>query len=494
MSFINKKIIILFFSCLFHISNQIEETSKDLSLLFNKDPIKQTNDNIEKMSNLLYNKIYINTKIATPNQSIKFYLTFNEYITYITQNYYKKSDSNSYEFTRSKKDSDDFEPKEFKTDNLKTGYESKDILNLNEENIIKDFNFILVDKLNIKEEFYQPVMGLSIPGGNPRPVLLGTNILEQLKNNNIIDKRLFSVFYFNKIGKEKSENKNIDGQIIFGKLPHELKDEKKYEQIKKYNFYENELEWTNAEVEEYHMKWKIKFDSIIFANEQTTDFIGELVIEHNPFVGTAEFKKIINKYFFDEFISKNICKEEQFLNSRENLGYKFYSCDTSVELYFNKYQDNILQFKSKDLNEIFSFKLEELFLQYNNRFFFGVIFDEYQMHGWKLGRLFFEKYPLVFSVDNKAIGYYKHNPNNITNKKGSKAILVFLVLLVIVLLFILFIGIRKYNVLKGLLPRRLKANELNDQYTYKSVEETKREITTEMVSKVGDNSVSSLGF
>jgi hypothetical protein len=446
------------------------------------------------MSNLLYNKIYINTKIATPSQSIKFYLRFNEYITYITQNYYKKDDSNSYEFSRTKKDSNDFEPKEFQTDDLKTGYESKDILNLDEENTIKDFNFILVDKLNKKEEFYQPVMGLNIPGGNVRPVLLGTNILEQLKKNNIIDKRFFSVFYFNKIRTEKIENKDADGQIIFGKFPHELKDEKKYEQINKYNFYENELEWTNAEVEDYHMKWKIKFDSISFGNEQTQDFIGELVIEHNPFVGTVQFKKIINKYFFDEFISKNICKEEQFFNSRENLGYSFYSCDTSVELYFNKYQNNVLQFKSKDLNEIFSFKLEELFLQYNNRFFFGVIFDEYQMHGWKLGRLFFEKYPLVFSVDNKAIGYYKHNPNNITNKKGSKAIMIFLVLLVIILLFVLFIGIRKYNVLKGLLPRRLKANELNDQYTYKSVEETKREITTEMVSKVGDNSVSSLGF
>ena len=116
------------------------------------------------------------------------------------------------------------------------------------------------------------------------------------------------------------------------------------------------------------------------------------------------------------------------------------------------------------------------------------------MHGWKLGRLFFEKYPLVFSVDNKAIGYYKHDPKNLTNKKGNKVILVFLVLLVIVLLFILFIGIRKYNILKGLLPRKLKANELNDQYTYKSVEETKKETTTEMVTKFSDNSVSSLGF
>jgi len=491
MSFINKNIIIFFFSCLFHISKQVQETSKDLSLLFNKDPIKQTNDNIEKMSNLLYNKIYINTKIAIPNQSIKLYLRFNEYITYITQNYYKKDDSSSYVFTRA---SDDFEPKEFQTDDLKTGYESKDILNLDEENAIKDFYFILVDKLNKKEEFYQPVMGLNIPGADVRAVLLGTNILEQLKKNNIIDKRVFSVFYLNKIGKEKNENKDVDGQIIFGKFPHELTNEKKYEQISKYNFYDNELEWTNSEVEEYHLKWKIKFDSITFANEQTQDFIGELVIEHNPFVGTAQFKKIINKYFFDEFISKNICKEEQFYNSRENLGYNFYSCDTSVELYFNKYKDNVLQFKSKDLNEIFSFKLEELFMQYNNRFFFGVIFDEYQMHGWKLGRLFFEKYPLVFSVDNKAIGYYKHNPNNATNKKSNKGIMIFLVLLVIVLLFILFIGIRKYNILKGLLPRRLKANELNDQYTYKSVEETKKETTTEMVSKIGDNSVSSLGF
>ena len=115
------------------------------------------------------------------------------------------------------------------------------------------------------------------------------------------------------------------------------------------------------------------------------------------------------------------------------------------------------------------------------------------MHGWKLGRIFFEKYSLIFSVDNKAIGYYKQNQSLFNNKDFSKSLLFFLVVLVIILLLILFIGLRKYNILKSLIPRKLKANELNDQFSYIHVED-KKEIVTEMVPRSSDNNVSALGY
>ena len=250
----------------------------------------------------------------------------------------------------------------------------------------------------------------------------------------------------------------------------------------------------NTEAGEYHKKWKIKFDSILFENEQIQDPLVELIIEQNFFTGPSEFKEKVNKYFFEEFVSENICKEEKFYNYMENFDYYFYSCEKSIKEYFENYNKGILEFRSKYLNEKFNFKLEELFFEYNNKLYFGVIFDEYQMHGWKLGRLFFEKYPLIFSVDNKAIGYYKPSGEN-KRRNYNKIITFVLVLLICILLFLLFIGFRKYNILKSLIPRRLKANELKDDYFYSNVEENKKEITTEMAMKIsGKTNYSPLGY
>jgi hypothetical protein len=140
MSFINSKLILTFFS-LFFISYQSKEDSNAFSLFFNKDTILTSIEDTENMRSLQYNKIYINSKIANPNQNLKLYLRFNEYITYITNNNYKREQSTSYEFTRKKNNDEneaEFTPIEMQTDSLKSGYESKEILKL-DDNIIKIF-------------------------------------------------------------------------------------------------------------------------------------------------------------------------------------------------------------------------------------------------------------------------------------------------------------------------------------------------------------------
>ena len=109
------------------------------------------------------------------------------------------------------------------------------------------------------------------------------------------------------------------------------------------------------------------------------------------------------------------------------------------------------------------------------------------MYGWKLGKLFFEKYPLVFSLDNKAIGYYNQNMENMKNKSNNKIVYI-LIILVLLLLIALVIGFRKYNILKRLIPRKLMANELLDDYSYNSnninnEDNNKNEIRTEMAYK-----------
>ena len=471
---------------LFIISNGYKEGSNSIILQIFKDSTLTSVDTTETMRNLQYNKIYINSKIGSNNKNIKFYLRFNEYITYITDNYYKKEDSNTYEFTRKKAgEKAEYIPNEFKTDDLNSGYESKDELKLG-ENSIKDFNFILVDKLNKGKEFYYPIIGLNLAKeNNIRPVLYKTNLLEQLKTNNLINNKIFSIIYYDK----NDNNSGEKGELILGKLPHELIEKDKF---KNYKFEDLNLNWVNAEIDNYNLKWKIKFDNIKFKSQEFSDTITELIIEQNFFTGTWEFKNYIHKNVFEELISKKICKEEKFYNYRENFHYFFYSCDSSLkdELSKDKYKDDVLQFKSNSLNEMFSFNLGELFIENGKRLFFAIIFDEYQMYGWKLGNIFFEKYPLVFSLDNKAIGYYNQNSENIENVSKNKMIYI-LFLLIFILVIIIFIGIRKYNILKKLIPRKMKANELLDDYSYNNYENNninnennnKNEITTEMASK-----------
>ena len=69
MSFINKTSLLAFFSLLY-ISLQSKKDSA-LSLFFYKDLIVTSIENTVTMRNLQYNKIYINSKIATPNQDLK---------------------------------------------------------------------------------------------------------------------------------------------------------------------------------------------------------------------------------------------------------------------------------------------------------------------------------------------------------------------------------------------------------------------------------------
>ena len=99
MSFINRKLILFFFLIsLLNISFQ----SQEFSIFFNKNSFLISIEDAQTMRSLQYNKIFITSKIAIPNQNLKFYLRFNEYITYITNKSYQKSESASYKFIKKK--------------------------------------------------------------------------------------------------------------------------------------------------------------------------------------------------------------------------------------------------------------------------------------------------------------------------------------------------------------------------------------------------------
>ena len=61
----------------------IHESKDGINMKIYKDQILTSSDTTETMRNLQYNKIYINSRIGSNDKSIKLYIRFNEYITYI---------------------------------------------------------------------------------------------------------------------------------------------------------------------------------------------------------------------------------------------------------------------------------------------------------------------------------------------------------------------------------------------------------------------------
>ena len=125
--------------------------------------------------------------------------------------------------------------------------------------------------------------------------------------------------------------------------------------------------------------------------------------------------------FFRQYIKENKCF---YSMNKERIGY--YYCDKSkfTKIDINKFP--VLSFINIDYNEQFDFKGEELFFEKNNHYYFKIYFNEYSTVNWIIGKIFLQKYQLVFDCDNKVIGYYstnnyKTNNDNPNNPKESKS-------------------------------------------------------------------------
>ena len=112
----------------------------------------------------------------------------------------------------------------------------------------------------------------------------------------------------------------------------------------------------------------------------------------------------------------------------------------------------------------FSLVAKDLFtiIPDNKRLLFNIEFNN-ETENWEFGKPFFKKYHLVFDSDSKLIKYYINsnseiNQNNINDGK----IFMFFILTVIIFFFGILLGkllFNKYN-------RKIRANELEDNYSY----------------------------
>ena len=90
-------------------------------------------------------------------------------------------------------------------------------------------------------------------------------------------------------------------------------------------------------------------------------------------------------------------------------------------------------------------------------------------NNWTLGLPFLKKYRLSFNFDSKQIGYYKDYENIPKNDEQNKLSFIFIkTIIIIILIIIIFILGMQFQKKIIKVPRKNKANELDDNYEYNS--------------------------
>ena len=287
--------------------------------------------------------------------------------------------------------------------------------------------------------------------------------VEQLKTSNITQNYYWSIKY---ISLDK-------GYIIFGDLPYLFNNgNNTYNLIEIYNNFELG-----------NNKWSIKLDELFFYSDKSKEkgkiIVGNEICASFNFtmqliIGSLNYKNLIIEHFFREYIDQNICAFESFL---KNISYSIIKCDK------NQFKNNLKKFpnlylNNKELQVNFDLSFEDLFMTFDDRIYFLVIFrtsksnKEKENEVWELGIPFLKKYQITFNSDTKKIGYYINlkldNNNDSTikktesNKNYSFSLRTFLEIIIgFIFLFLLIYLLKKlyFNKIKQRRPY-----ELQDEY------------------------------
>ena len=358
-------------------------------------------------------QIYVEFKIGESGQTIPMTLKTLKYPTFIVSS--KSTEENilvKYDVTKS--------PNTFKylnKDEIKNlfiydftqGYYSSDTLSFNSSFDYKNFEFILAKKIENKNNYIYPQK---------------TNFLQQLLANKLIGKKNFGIKY----------DSEYEGRLIIGANLKEIDSSYKDEQPNTIKI-DNDIPNNNKD------NWLFKFN--IQQKEYKESSYGFFQYEIGLIFGSHKY---YNNFIKNYFKSKG-CSE----NKMNSSPYSFYHYICDDESQFSDFPDlNIGNF---------TFSKNDLFKKVGNKYFFLIIFHATQMevNFWRLGQLFFKKYPIFLSEDvegkNEQILYF--NTNKEYEEKSGNLGLVISLSIIIPLIVIAGVAFAIYHFRK-----KKKAEEL----------------------------------
>ena len=444
---------------------------------------------------LYSNQIYANFIIGSNQEEIKGLVNMSQMGFFIYENAYKCNSSSSFKQS--------YQSKNFYRRNYEEGYLANDTLclvpydtkiDINNLNIKKCNNFQKVEfsllkskQKNIENNIYDIYAIIGLQQHDNQDALLMPMFIKSLKNTDMINSHTYSFQFYNNT--KSGEN---EGYLLIGEEELDLD----------HGF----LKRTHSNSKKGQTYWMLIFNNIIAGLNNSYDTSldnhlrsfsikdAQLIGDLSYIIGVKEYQIYIRSVFFEPLLIKDICK---YQNISTNDDYGTYVCDSKSELFIQKYRNEFpkIYFQHDELNTTFILDQYDLFT-YNNidktdtKIYFLVFFqnkdDPYVspeapskqiIKRWKLGIPFLKKYKLYFNNEERIISYFEKfidntkgdgdNDNNNTNLDGKSTDNTWLKIVSIIFLLIIFfvLGILFHkNIIR--LPRKKKANELEDDYEY----------------------------
>jgi len=278
-----------------------------------------------------------------------------------------------------------------------------------------------------------------------------TNIISQLKKNDIISSYVFSI---------KIDDKNDEkGKIVIGGLPHEI-DPKHFNE--KYYIYDR------VPIDIYY-HWHYAFKDIVYDGEKlgwVKDV--EFSLDFGFILSTDNYKKFLDQKFFKNATYVDSCKEEKVGEYFVKICKEKVIKNFKTIYFYLSY--NYIESNKKNYIE---FNYQDLFVKApgdNDLYYFQIVFVD-NSYKWIFGRPLFKKYQTVFDQDKKIIGFYTetgeynyNNYNNYNNKNKFPLVWIFVIILFICLIILIILFYIKYP----FKTKKKKANELDDDFDYES--------------------------
>lgn len=429
-----------------------------LGLFYTYD--NEEDDTTDLIRTIFFNFLCINLTIGTPPQIVPFRLNINSPTFYVTNKYFNRSASSTYETINNKESQYLFE-------DVETGFDSKDIININ--GIKRKINFIYATKHKSDNELGN--IGLLIPRNIKNDVW---PFFDSLNKAEYINSYIWTLKFEHKLSildiiLANNEDRKVIGEFIIGDEPHNY--EKNQTIYNKEKFIEIDALWS-----EHDLNWDIEFYKIYLTfnenekvskkfNDSKLNIHGDHRAEINPDIGfivaPIPFFEKIGQYFFEQY--RKVCNQIKIQRSL----FRYIECQNNEKFNISNFPN--ISFVYED-DIVFNLTYQDLFIldKIKNKYIFLILYEGYTSD-WVLGRLFLRKYQFVFNGKTKKIGYYKSMDDTnfeadyYDEKDKIINFIAFIIQELFLLVIVIFIIYLIYKKIKGKSKRQKRINELDEE-------------------------------
>ena len=453
-------------------------------------PFRSTNNSKDIYNNCFIKELYTEVSIGSPPQNLNLNINPDNFIFYISPDicydfspsYYNYSNSKSFFLISAGPEEDGF----YELGGGTYARESFSFFNSIDlkNNITNVFlEFFYASYLSYQK--YNQICGVLGLGLKKRIENYGfDNFLSELKKKKIINSYSWTYLFFNKDNEYNANKilnlpeinneyiiKNFDGFIIIGNYSEINNREKNNNN----NNNDDDILKSLAVERDNDLKWDLvinkiynKYENINFNDKK---FYIDLSINYDYIISPKEyFDKIVIPYFIP-FLENKKCKLKELKNNIYIQ--EIIVCNKKSFLEQDIKNFPTIFFYHQDFDFTFELTYNDLFETRNDEVFFLIIKNRnnFNQNLWKMGKIFLKKYQFSFNQDSKTINFHQNilkNKEKININKDDKNKLQFNTnyIWIFICTICLIVGIYLGNrfIIKN---RKLRANELQDDYEYK---------------------------